>query len=119
MFPAVNNGSFNIESIGQLYDGVPLFAESHITKTLVISPHLPYLYLPVAEWTQIGAKLNIKYGSAIDCNYSGNYCRFTGDCANHGSAKESLTLILNQTDGKNFTIETNHNDMLVDGAVFG
>lgn len=54
-----------------------------VAKDLVLSPHLPYLYLPEADWSHIAYYLNSIYKINFECDWTGNYCRFTGPCDNY------------------------------------
>ena len=51
IFPCTSNGSWNLESIYQSYNEKAFVGVG--AKTMVISPHLPYLYMPKPEWTHV------------------------------------------------------------------
>jgi hypothetical protein len=50
-----------------------------VYKDIHLNPHLPYLYIPEADWTHVAFQLNKFYNTSswpIDCDYTGNFCRF-------------------------------------------
>lgn len=55
-----------------------------ISKNIHIDPHLPYLYMPLADWTHFGLTINTLYATNPlfdDCDVTGNYCRFKSSCS--------------------------------------
>ena len=56
-----------------------------IPKKIYVSPHLPYLYIPDADYTHFGFKFNEIYPNAgtedgFDCSFTDNHCRFSKSC---------------------------------------
>ena len=73
--------SWTLSASEFLYNGTSLI--TGIDKRIDLNPHLPYLYIPDADWTHFAFTINSLYATAqypIDCNYGGNYCRWQAHC---------------------------------------
>jgi hypothetical protein len=91
-----------------------------IEKEIDISPHLPYLYMPDAEWSQYAYHLNDLFGAQVDCAWSGNYCRFKGACQTYlGQHYLPLEIELKDRQGGHFAMSVDLNHYLVDSDNFG
>ena len=54
-----------------------------VPKTIKVDPHLPFLYIPDADFTHFAFTLNKKYENKTTfegCDYTLNYCRFNVSC---------------------------------------
>ena len=57
-----------------------------VPKTIHLDSHLPYLYMPTADYTHFGFVINGLYNKTETrtiwqgCSYSENYCRFNTSC---------------------------------------
>jgi hypothetical protein len=49
-----------------------------VEKLLELNPHLPFIYIPEADWTHFGYAINKLYyqTNRVDCNPRLTYCRF-------------------------------------------
>lgn len=104
-----------------------MFGNNYLTgikKNIHIDPHLPYLYLPEADWTHFAFFLNDKYktkNTFEGCDYSNNYCRFNVSCDTVKADPDVLDIpfSIELDDGVDkFNLTTLEHGMLVDGSSF-
>lgn len=75
-----------------------------VGKQIHLDPHLPYLYMPLAEFTHFAVELEKLYStistwSSEGCSVSGNYCRFSGSCAAVKTAIGDMQFSIELNDG--------------------
>ena len=77
-----NEKSFTLLASDFYYGDTSLL--TGVPKDIDLNPHLPYLYVPDADITHVMYKINELYPESsahpIDCDYSGNFCRFKESC---------------------------------------
>ena len=85
-----------------------------------MAPHMPYVYVPDADWNQFSFKLHMLTAGTNDtpikCSYMENYCRWETKCENVKTSAELLKITLGKGDST-FTLKLNHPK--VPGEVFG
>lgn len=86
-------------------------------KDMDFSPHLPYLYLPNGDWTHFAFRMGENFED-IDCSYTGNYCRFLSSCSEVKQKSIPMSFLLYDDDTE-YKMETDLQDMFVDGDNFG
>ena len=97
--------------------------KNEVEKNIDINPHLPYLYIPNADFTHFGLTLNNMYFGTnypIDCDYAGNYCRWNQHCddlINAGVEKELLITLKGRDN--TFDFKTKQGSLFIDGKNFG
>jgi hypothetical protein len=92
---------------------------SGVDKSIDISPHLPYLYMPDGEWSHFAYTLNELFGSQISCEWRDNYCRFEGSCSKYANGRLPLEIEIQDEEGGGYAFNVNLNKYLVDGDNFG
>ena len=63
-----------------MFDNIYL---TNVPKSIHLEPHLPYLYMPSADYTHFAFTLNSLYKDKPiwdGCDYTNNYCRFNTSC---------------------------------------
>jgi len=92
---------------------------SGVDKSIDISPHLPYLYMPDGEWSHFAYTMNDMFGGQISCEWRDNYCRFQGSCSKYSSGKLPLEIEIQDEEGGGYAFSVDLNKYLVDGDNFG
>lgn len=94
------------------------------TKKLVIDPQLPYLYVPITDFTRIAIALVLSFNArSLRCQdeYFGNRCIFNTKCEDVPDVGADINLTM--VDHSEGHIETGwvikQKDLLIDGSVFG
>jgi len=74
----VDEKSWTLVASEFTYNNTSVFTNTAV-KNIDLNPHLPYLYIPEGDWTHFAFTINEMYTKTIypiDCDYSGNYCRW-------------------------------------------
>ena len=100
---------------------------ANTTKTMHIDSHLPYLYMPKADYTHFGFVLNELYANLTvnkyweGCEYGPNYCRFNVSCdlvKSDSNVNIPFTIELNDS-LSTYNLTAINSNMFVDGDNFG
>ena len=83
---------------------------TNITKQIHMMPHLPFMYIPDADWTHVAYTLNNLYPAnshiPLDCDYSSNYCRFSTTCNYINQSDLPVSILLQDETGAQFNLTT-------------
>lgn len=133
MLKTINQNSWAINCDKIEYDGITIVSsEPHnnipgAAKNIEFAPELPYLYMPLADFSHWGFYLisyvyNTTSGFKLNCDkdvdgegYS--YCRFDVPCDT--IPLKEMVMHLKDSDGTTFTHITKSTNFLVDGENFG
>ena len=105
-----------------------MFNENYLNttvKNIHVDPHLPYLYIPKADYTHFAFYLNDKYKTKTTwegCDFTNNHCRFNVSCDAVKQDPDVLDIpfSIELDDGVDkFNLTTTYNGMLVPGSSFG
>ena len=118
-----NEKSWTLKSSLFSYNGTNLFT-SVVEKNIDLNPHLPYLYIPDADWTHFAYSMHNIYattGYDIDCDFGGNYCRWATDCNTLISAgmEKELKITMKGDTATTFDFITKPGTLFIDGKNFG
>ena len=92
-----------------------------VGKYIELNPHLPFIYLPEADWSHFAYTMNDKLlNQAIDCSYPGNYCRFDYSCDRARGFMGDQKIKIQINDGEDdFDMYIPLIDLLAPGSDFG
>ena len=85
-----------------------------ISRNVILSPHLPYMYLPADDYSKISNQMKILYPD-IDC--SSSFCKFPNTCQHYND--EPFSMIVGDTSGVRLTLTNPDNSTFIDGEEIG
>jgi hypothetical protein len=121
----VDDSSWTLQSTKAVMGQLPIYnMAAPSTKKLVIDPQLPYLYVPIHDFTRISIALVLSFNArSLRCTdeYFGNRCIFNTKCEDVPDVGADINLtMVDQSEGH---VETGwvikQKDLLIDGSVFG